>query len=353
MYFFSDITDGQYSVVFSSPESVLKPFWRNVFLAGTWQNNLKLIAIDEAHCISEWGDSFRKDYQQLHALRSFFKVPLMALTGTSTETVKKDIMNHLQLTDDDTDIVYKSPDRPNLYVHVTRRQSTDYESSLDWLVEHIRSNGKKSKKIIVYCRSIDAVAEIFCTLKDSLGKHAYADGLEDAGKILLEMYHKSTHPDSKDRIINEFKKDESIIRCVIATVALGMGLDITDIDLVVHIGCPKTVLSYWQEAGRCARDGRQGFSLILYDNFTLALKTTDKDMAQIIRNKDGKCIRKQILEILSDSESTDVESERVSCEGCDLEWCKCSMCRCCFVCKTKCSCHGRCDFDYKKFLNME
>jgi ATP-dependent DNA helicase RecQ len=60
-----------------------------------------------------------------------------------------------------------------------------------------------------------------------------------------------------------------------------MGLDIRDVQLVVHIGCPKSILSYWQEAGRCARDGRQGFSLILYDSFTLALKTTDKDMAAV------------------------------------------------------------------------
>jgi len=78
------------------------------------------------------------------------------------------------------------------------------------------------------------------------------------------MYHKCTHDTSKKRILTDFYKDSGTIRCVVATVAMGMGVDIPDIDMVVHIGCPKSVISYWQEAGRCARDGRQGFSLVMY-----------------------------------------------------------------------------------------
>ena len=77
-----------------------------------------------------------------------------------------------------------------------------------------------------------------------------------------------------------------------------MGLDIRDVDLVMHIGCPKTLLSYWQETGRCARDGRAGYSLVLYDKFTLSLKTTEKEVAQLILNKDEKCIRQEILKFL-------------------------------------------------------
>jgi superfamily II DNA helicase RecQ len=77
-------------------------------------------------------------------------------------------------------------------------------------------------------------------------------------------------------------------------------LDIRDVQLVVHIGCPKSILSYWQEAGRCARDGRLRFSLILYDGFTLALKITDKAMAAVVKNDSKTCIRKLILETLGD-----------------------------------------------------
>ena len=96
---------------------------------------------------------------------------------------------------------------------------------------------------------------------------------------MVEIHHKSTHQDSKERILTEFKTGSSRIRCIIAIVALRLGLDIRDVQLVVHFGCPKSILSYWQEAGRCARDRRQGCSLILYDGFTLALKT-DKDRQQ-------------------------------------------------------------------------
>jgi superfamily II DNA helicase RecQ len=113
---------------------------------------------------------------------------------------------------------------------------------------------------------------------------------------LVEIYHKSTHQYSKERILIEFKSESSRIRCIIATVALRMGLDIRDVQLFVHIFSPKYILSYWQEAGRCARDGRHGFSLILFDCFTLALKTTEKDMAAVVKNdsKTCTCIRKLI-----------------------------------------------------------
>jgi ATP-dependent DNA helicase RecQ len=77
---------------------------------------MKLIAIDEAHCVSEWGDDFRKEYQQLFELRSFFKVPVMALTATSTKKGKVDIMEHLQLMEDNTDVIFKSPDKPNIFL---------------------------------------------------------------------------------------------------------------------------------------------------------------------------------------------------------------------------------------------
>ena len=157
------------------------------------------------------------------------------------------------------------------------------------------------------------------------------------------MFHKSMYQDSKDRIISEVKSNNSTIRCLVATVALGMGFDIRDVDLIVHVGCPKSVLSYWQEAGRCARDGRNGFSLIVYDHFTLSLKTTGKDMANIVKNKDNKCIRKEIISLLSVGEVEKLDTNY--CEGCDGPRCTCSACSCCSVCSSKCKCQERCKFD--------
>ena len=150
--YFSGITNGDFSFVFSSPESVLNSFWKSIFLSKKWQSCMKLIAIDEAHCVSEWGDDFRKEYQQLFELRSFFKVPVMALTATSTKKVKVDIMEHLQLMEDNTDVIFKSPDKPNIFLEIAKKESTEYETCLSWLIEHIRVKGSNSKKTIIYCR---------------------------------------------------------------------------------------------------------------------------------------------------------------------------------------------------------
>lgn len=180
-----------------------------------------------------------------------------------------------------------------------------------------------------------------------MGCHAYAEGKIDSKHLLVEMFHKSTHPDSKSRILAEFKNEKSTIRCVVATVALGMGLDIKDIDMVLHIGSPKSILSYWQEAGRCARDGRSGFSLILYDNFTLSLKSTAKDMADVIKN-DEKCTRQQIVDALTVGEKIPMETNH--CTGCNIDHCSCAACKCCSICCNKCPCQKRLMFDYAKFL---
>ena len=341
---------GTFQFVFSSPESVLKQHWRRIFFSQVWQARLRLLVIDEAHCISEWGEDFRPEYMQLCELRSCFNVPIMALTATTTVKVKGDIMRSLHLEETDTDVIFRSPDRPNIYLQVLKRNCTDYSLSLQWFIDHIRKNGVLSKKTIIYCRSIDSVSEIFLTLKSCLGEKAYADGIKDSNHLLVEMFHKRTHSDSKKRILSNFMEDNSSVRCIIATVALGMGLDIRNIDLIVHIGCPKSVLSYWQEAGRCARDGRQGFSLIFFDNFTLSLKTTDKDMAAIVRNETNQCIRKQILCVLSIEDDFEPKIESSICNGCDLNQCLCAACKCCSFCRLKCPCHERSGFDVTRFL---
>lgn len=345
----SGLKEGKFQFVFASPESALKPYWKNVYVSTIWQSRLILIAVDEAHCITEWGDDFRKEYQQLSELRSFFSVPILALTATTTVKVKDEIIKHLQLCEEETDVIYKSPDRPNIYLDIIKKESSEYEVCLKWLIDHIMENGVNSKKIVIYCRSIDTVSEIFLSVKSCLGLDAYANKQQDVSNLLVEMFHKSTHADSKNRILLEFKKQSSNIRCLIATAALGMGIDIRDIDLIVHIGCPKSVLSYWQEAGRCARDGRLGFSLIFYDNFTLAMKNTSKEMGDIIRNLNSRCIREQILEVMTVGDKIVAKSK--PCAGCSVDQCGCAACKCCSVCSSKCPCASKSNFGLHEFLS--
>ena len=247
--------------------------------------------------MSDWGEDFRPDYKEMAQLRSFFKVPVLAVTATGTPKVKDDVISLLQLEEEKTVIVSRSADRPNIFISCQKKTSNDYEKELDWLIEHIREHGTSSKKTIIYCRSIDTVSQTFISLKEALGEYAYVGKTPNVENLLIEMYHKCTHDTSKQRILTNFSKVNSSIRCIVATVALGMGIDLPDVRLVVHIGCPKSVISYWQEAGRCARDGQPGYSLIIYDNFTAALKTTDKDMSQLVKNVAEKCFRVQILNV--------------------------------------------------------
>ena len=315
-------------------------------LSDIWQERVAPVVFDEAHCMSE---DFRPDYKEMSQLRSFFKVPILAVTATTTLKVKEDKCSILLLEEDKTTVVAKSADRPNIFISC-QKKSSDYVTELFWLVDHIKSKGARSKKTVIYCRSIDMVSKIFIALKDTLGKYAYADLTEDSDHLLIEMFHKCTHESSKQRILQQFSKEDSKIRCITATVALGMGIDIPDIGLVVHIGCPKSTISYWQEAGRCARDGRNGYSIILYDNFSASLKTTEKTISEIVKNPHEKCIRKQIMHVFSISDDTEINN--VPCEGCDLPVCSCACCKCCSICLKKCKCSDNKSYDVQKFLSI-
>lgn len=113
-----------------------------------------------------------------------------------------------------------------------------------------------------------------------------------------------------------------------------MGNDIRDVDLVVHCACPTSVVSYWQEAGRCARVGRQGMSFIFYDNFTASLKATDVNIAAIVRNSEIQCIRQNIMDVFADAGKETFTNKTYS--GCNAAMCTCESCKCCSYCASTC-----------------
>ena len=112
----------------------------------------------------------------------------------------------------------------------------------------------------------------------------------------VELFHTSLWEDQKKKIVENFSKKDSILRIVIATVALGMGVNFPDVDIVVHVGCPQSCLTYWQEVGRCARDGRPGYALCLLDNNTKSQKNTKEDMRNIANKASIACIRRTVLQ---------------------------------------------------------
>ncbi|XP_033725325.1 probable ATP-dependent DNA helicase RecS [Pecten maximus] len=117
-------------------ETALKPSWKDVFMSKIWKKNIIALVVDDVHCISEWAEDFRKEFRHFHELRSAIRAPVLALTATSTEAVKKDIKKYLQI--EDAIVIYTSPDRPNIFLDFKKAESTELEGKLCWLLSHLR-----------------------------------------------------------------------------------------------------------------------------------------------------------------------------------------------------------------------
>uniref|UniRef100_A0A158Q7M7 DNA 3'-5' helicase n=1 Tax=Elaeophora elaphi TaxID=1147741 RepID=A0A158Q7M7_9BILA len=208
--------------------------------------NINLLAVDEAHCVSEWGHEFRPNYRQLAEVRGFFgkNVPVMALTATATQQVRMDIASSLELHQP---IITLVPlDRPNLYLSV--RTPTSLEGLLDLLIEDERNGKHFNGSTIIYCSTRILVDEVYeCLLKKG---------------VLCARYHAGMSAVDRRKAHECFIKDR--ITTIIATVAFGMGIDKPDVRNVIHYGAPKNMESYYQEIGRAGRDGFPSKCIVFY-----------------------------------------------------------------------------------------
>lgn len=219
-------SDGKIKILYLAPERLAVSSFIN-FLK---EIKISLIAIDEAHCISEWGHDFRPDYRNLKKLRDIFPiVPVVALTATATEKVKTDIL--LQLSLKDPKIFVSSFDRPNLTYRVLSKKK--FTPQLLKLLKKY-----ENESVIIYCFSRKST--------DSL-----ADKLHKAG-FKASAYHAGLSASQRERVQDRFIKDQ--INIITATIAFGMGIDKPDVRLVVHLDLPKSIEGYYQETGRAGRD---------------------------------------------------------------------------------------------------
>ncbi|XP_043699015.1 ATP-dependent DNA helicase RecQ-like [Telopea speciosissima] len=240
---YGNAESGQFDIVYMTPEracSLPSRFWSNLSNVG-----ICLLAIDEAHCISEWGHDFRKEYRQLGKLRGILlDVPVVALTATATEKVQLDIINSLDMKD--PFIAIGSFDRPNLFYGV--KCCGRGLLLVDELVGEISKHVASSDSTIVYCTTVKDAEQIFMSLNK-------------AG-IKAGIYHGQMANKAREQSHRSFIRDELLV--MVATVAFGMGVDKSNIRCVIHYGCPKSVENYYQESGRCGRDGLASICWLYY-----------------------------------------------------------------------------------------
>lgn len=298
----SDIVKGATKLVFVAPETLTKE--ENIKFLKTI--NISFVAVDEAHCISEWGHDFRPDYRNIRGMVEAIgnNIPLMALTATATPKVKSDIIKNLGM--EEIEIFNSSFNRSNLFYEIRAKLSK--EQTMKEMVQLIKKHDKESG--IIYVQSRKSTEEI-------------AEVLQVNG-ISAAPYHAGLDGKTRSRVQDEFLMEE--IDVIVATIAFGMGIDKPDVRFVIHFNIPKSIENYYQETGRAGRDGLGGHCIAFYahkDILKLEKFLKDKPLAErelssqlmdevIAYTETSQCRRKFLLHYFGE------DFNEARCEGkCD------------------------------------
>lgn len=243
----TSLLSGSIKLLYIAPERLFTQSFTDLLDKLSQRVGISTFAIDEAHCVSEWGHDFRPEYRQLFQLKQRYpQIPIIALTATATNRVRTDIVQQLRLRD--PEIHVSSFNRQNLYYAVKQKSKQSYPQLLQTIKEYQNDQDGNSGSGIIYCLSRKHVNEV--TLK-----------LQQDGISALP-YHAGLAAEEREANQTKFIRDD--VQIIVATVAFGMGINKPDVRFVIHYDLPRNLESYYQEAGRAGRDGEDAKCTILF-----------------------------------------------------------------------------------------
>nr|WP_246008874.1 DNA helicase RecQ [Hymenobacter metallilatus] len=294
-----DVISGEVKLLYVAPESLTKDETIEFLNKAT----ISFVAIDEAHCISEWGHDFRPEYRKIRSIIDGLgvQVPIIALTATATPKVQQDIQKNLQM--DEASVFKTSFNRTNLYYEVRPKHNTKKQ-----LIQYVKL--RKGQAGIVYCLSRKKVEEIAELLK--------------VNDVRALPYHAGLDPHVRMANQDAFLNEEADV--IVATIAFGMGIDKPDVRFVIHYDTPKSIEGYYQETGRGGRDGLEGDCLMFYsyddivklEKFNKDKPVTERDNSKLLLQEmanyadSAVCRRKQLLHYFGET----FEKDCGFCDNC-------------------------------------
>ena len=266
---------------------------------------------------------FRPSYGRIHEVRALVPkdTPFMACTATVTQNVRHEVMCSLEMID--CEFVSTSPDRPNIFYEVHPR--TDVDIDLKFVVNSLREQKVNAPRVIVYCRSLDTCANLYAHFHYELGDESYFP--PGSNRIcryrLFGMFHANTPDHNKEVILKSLRESNGVVRVVFATVALGMGINLRDVNLILHYGAPRSIDDYFQESGRGGRSGEHARSVVYWRPTECPIRkelssTRDHEVAAIRQylQNETVCRRQWLLDYFEPSYASPGKDPSTCCDVC-------------------------------------